>query len=172
LQPRLVFLVFTYTDEADNTRNVRYNEYFKPYYEVVDRQLVLRGTPVPESIHHFHQRHPWLLESYCARAAVRAYYTWTGPAAISVKSPTTAIVREMNAALASRGCTLALGFESRHADLSALAIEQDIPSVILVNDHVYQTHGRHWTPEGHALVSRKIIEFLDEHGLRDAPGGP
>ena len=38
--------------------------------------------------------------------------------------------------------------------------DNNIPFVDLSNSYVYPTNGRHWTPEGHALVSEKIYNYL------------
>ncbi len=41
-------------------------------------------------------------------------------------------------------------------------MDKKIPYLDLgvASEYTYPTHGHHWTPEGHTLVSKKIYEFL------------
>src|SRR5262249_42942938 len=49
-KPQVVFLLFcTETDHFDNSSNVRYGGYYKPYYTLAGNQLELHGVPVPRS---------------------------------------------------------------------------------------------------------------------------
>ena len=47
VRPDIVFLAFCGNDFGDNSVNAVYQGYFKPYFEVINNRLELKGLPVP-----------------------------------------------------------------------------------------------------------------------------
>jgi hypothetical protein len=79
-KPRVVFLLFcTDNDGDDNSTNVRYGGYYKPYYTFEGHRLHLHGVPVPRSEATFLKEHHRLARSYLVRLLARAYYKMVGP---------------------------------------------------------------------------------------------
>jgi len=160
--PRIVFLLFcTDNDDADNGRNVRYGVYYKPYFTVEGELLSLRGVPVPKSENYFFAQHTVLARSNWVRLFARVFFILTAPPDyVATRSPTQAILTDMQRYIRSKGGRLIVGLQSSYPELERFLKEQNIPHVDLTNPYRYPTQSNHWTPEGHSLVSNKIKEFL------------
>src|SRR6266540_2501554 len=161
-RPQIVFLVFCRdNDDEDNSRNVRYGVYYKPYFTVDGAGLSLRGVPVPKSENYFFSQHYLLAKSNWIRLFTRAYFILNAPADfVALRSPTQAIITDMQRFINSKGGRLIIGLQSSYAELETFLKDRGIPYVDLSNPYRYATQSRHWTPEGHAFVSDKIKEFL------------
>lgn len=163
-RPRVVFLVFcTYNDDYDNTTNTIGNgAYYKPYFEVSDQRLVLKGVPVPKSLTYYHRQHPLLARSYLVRLLVKAL----SPEIVrNIYPPTSAILGEMDDFLRQQGSRLVVGLLDRQPALELFMNNQGIPFIQLTGAERYATHGLHWTPNGHTTVSNKIYDYLFNAGL-------
>lgn len=161
--PDVVFLTFcTNNDEIDNSRNRRYGGYYKPYFTADGEELILRGTPVPESVNYFFSRHPTLRRSYTIRLIAKAYFKLTNPSFREVKNPTREILTLMNDYVQSKGSTFLVGLQDRHPALQRFFEEANIPYVDLsaANEFTFPTDGNHWTPAGHTMVSEFVYDFL------------
>jgi hypothetical protein len=172
-RPQIVFLLFDGdNDDDDNARNVRYGKYYKPYFTVDGAGLTLRGVPVPTSKDYFFARHPVLARSSLVRLIALPYFNSTAPPEyIARTSPTYAIVADMRRFIESRGARFIVGVQRANPELERFLKDQGIPYVVVTNRFTYPSQGRHWTPEGHAFVSQKILEFLDSgHYLQPAAG--
>jgi hypothetical protein len=170
-RPQIVFLVFCRdNDDEDNSRNVRYGVYYKPYFTVDGAGLSLRGVPVPKSENYFFSQHYVLAKSNWVRLFTRAYFILNAPADfVALRSPTQAIITDMQRFIDSKGGRLIIGLQSSYPELETFLKDRDIPYVDLSNSYSYTTQSRHWTPEGHAFVSDKIKEFLVKgHYLQSA----
>ena len=161
-RPQIVFVVFCRdNDDDDNSRNVRYGAYYKPYFTVDGGGLSLRGVPVPQSENYFFSRHNLLARSNGIRLLMRAYYILTAPPDyIALKPPTQAILADMQQFVKSKGGRLVVGLQSSYPELEQFLNKRSIPYVDLSNSYRYPTQSRHWTPEGHTFVSEKIKTFL------------
>ncbi|MEO7502929.1 MAG: SGNH/GDSL hydrolase family protein [Gemmatimonadaceae bacterium] len=162
-RPQIVFLVFDGdNDYDDNARNVRYGRYYKPYFTVDGVALRLRGVPVPKLENYFFAQHTLLARSSLVRVAARSYFNATSPPEyIARTSPTNAIIGSMHRFIESKGARFLVGVQRATPQLERFLNDQGIPYVELTNKFTYPSQGRHWTPEGHAFVSQKILEFLD-----------
>ena len=161
--PQIVFLIFcTDNDEDDNSRNERYGGYFKPYFEVQDGRVQLRGTPVPKTEKHFFQNHPTLTQWYWVRLLARVYFALTTPPHLNLNNPTTDILLHMQRFVHGRGGLFLVGLQTPHLKLATFLQEMKIPYIDFgaARAHTYPTMGHHWTPEGHTLVSDLTYEFL------------
>jgi hypothetical protein len=162
-RPQIVFLVFCRdNDEEDNTRNLRYTAYHKPYFTVNGAGLNLRGVPVPKSVRLFFSQHNWLAKSSWAKLFALAYFHRTAPRAyVAPTNPTHAILADMQRFIQSRHGQLLVGLQKPYPELEQFLRDQDIPYVDLSNPYVYPAGSHHWTPKGHTFVSEKIEKFLE-----------
>jgi hypothetical protein len=160
-RPRVVFLVYSVeTDDEDNSRNVRYGGYYKPYCTVVNDRLQLKGVPVPRSERAFWAEHPQLARSFLARLLARGYFALSAPKEVRVPSPTGAIIRTMQKFVESTGASFGVGLTASNPKIEEYLHYYGIRSVDLSTPLRYPNYGWHWTPEGHAFVCGKIDEFL------------
>lgn len=163
--PDIVLLVVSDNDDADSSTNVRYGGYHKPYYVVGDGGLELRGVPVPRSRHHALATHDTLARSYLVRGLARVWFRLVNPPAVTNPSPTQPLLVALRDFTAGRGAQLVVGLVNPKAELTAFLEREGIPHLPLDTPLVYPSHGRHWTPEGHAEVSARLHGFLESEGL-------
>ncbi len=165
-KPEIVFVVFgSGNDELDNSYNARYGGYFKPYFTADGDNLTLKGVPVPKSDEYFVAHHDMLAHSYWFRLLANGYFKVMGPARVRVNDPTRAIVMNMYRFVTSRGAKFIVGLHDVNPEFEKYLKENNIPYVDLTNAYTYPANGRHWTPEGHALVSERIYNFLMQGGF-------
>jgi hypothetical protein len=167
-KPDIVFLIFcSDNDMLDNSSNrIAYGEYYKPYFESVGDSLVLRGTPVPESVHFVYRNHPTLSRLYLFRALIRLHRHVITPHRF-VSDPTRPLIKAMRRYVEDRDAVFLVGLQQRMPSLETFLDRQNLPWVHLAGAPVYPANGHHWTPEGHALVSDIIYEFLDKEKYRN-----
>ena len=163
--PAIVFLIFGGgNDELDNSHNVRYGGYFKPYFIVNGDSLTLKGVPVPKAEQYVLAQHDILSHSYWFRLLTAGYFKCMGPASLEIKDPTRAIITHMHSFVKSRGAEFIVGLHDMGPELEKYLKDNNIPCVDLSNSYRYPANGRHWTPEGHTLVSERIYDFLMKGG--------
>lgn len=164
--PQIVFLVFCVdNDRDDNSSNIRYDGYYKPYFALSGEKLLARGSPVPQSQNHFFARHDLWARSRSLRLAAKAYFGLVNPPHVQLVDPTDAIIVSMNEFTKARGAQLVVGMTGRELRLESILDEQRIPYVDLTNSLRYlPRNGSHWTPEGHTFVSQRIHDFLRQRG--------
>jgi len=162
-KPRVVFLVFcTETDDDDNSSNVRYGGYYKPYCTVVSNRLTLNGIPVPRCERAWLAEHEVVSKSYLVRLLVRCWCKATDPPEIHNPNPTGAIIRDMQKFVSQKGATLLVGLTKANPRLEEFLTFFKVPFVELDTSLRYSEFGEHWTPEGHTFVCGKIEQFLLE----------
>jgi len=162
-QPRIVFLEFTTdNDEDDNSTDMRYGTYFKPYFKPDGDKLQLCGVPVPLSVNYFIAGRSLLSRSYLARLAVKAYLSHVYPPPASFANPTSTIIKNMHAFVSGRGATLLVGLQQPHPELEKFLRNEGIPFVQLATPLTFSDEGRHWTKDGHIFVSEKIYDFISK----------
>ena len=112
--PKIVFIVFCYdNDRLDNSMNIRYSNYYKPYYTIKNKELSIQGTPVPKSESHYFSEHPLLSRSYIIRLVIRSYFRQTNPELVLNEDPTHALYTEIKKFTDSKGAELMVGFQKR-----------------------------------------------------------
>lgn len=162
-RPRVVFLIFcTETDDLDNSTNVRYGGYYKPYCTVAGTRLELHGIPVPRGDRVWLSEHPRLAHSYLVRLLVRAYFKHKSPPVVQNPSPTGAILRDMQKYVQSKGAVFVVGLTDKNPKLEEFLGYFDIPFLDLSTSLRYPQpeFGMHWTAEGHSYVCDRIEQFL------------
>ena len=162
INPDVVVLFFcTDNDRKDNTSNVRYGRYRKPYFETAaDGTLQLKGQPVPKSLQLLIKeswlvRHLWL-----ARAAALAGVEISAPP-VDVPDPTEHLVGKIHDFVAAHGVKLLVALQSTDDRLIARLKADHIPHVAFDGAPAYGIqYGSHFTPEGHELASRRLLDLI------------
>jgi hypothetical protein len=170
-KPDIVFLLIGGNDHYDVIANKRHLGYYKPYFELEDGLLKLKGVPVPKSVYYYFADYPTIFSySYTMRGLAKICSRLFLPQEKFVPNPIFYILHEMKTFVESNGATLYVGLiDDKHYDeLLQFLNTQGIDNVDLRNDYRYVSHGRHWTPFGHSVVSGKIMDFLYEKAM----GGP
>ncbi|MBI5075989.1 MAG: SGNH/GDSL hydrolase family protein [Nitrospirae bacterium] len=167
-RPEIVFLVYcSDNDETDNSSNsIGSGAYYKPFYEMDERGMELRGVPVPVSLTYFARQHPTLARSYIVRLLIKAF----SPAPVHVPNPTSALIRTLNEFVAQKGSLLLVGLIQPHEELEGVMRRAGIPYMQLDGAERYPANGLHWTPAGHTAVSDAIYGFLKKEGFLPPAG--
>jgi len=162
-KPEIVFLTFCAdNDRLDNSMNLRYINYYKPYYEIEDGQLNIKGQPVPTSAVHWFTEHPFWSNFYLIRMSVNAWYKNRSPDQLVNDDPTHHILNAMDTYVRERGATLVIGLQKLDDPLIAFLTLHGIPFLDLSNDMVFSFSGNHWTADGHREVASRINAFIQD----------
>ncbi len=160
-KPKVVFLLFCVdNDHEDNSTNVRYGGYYKPYCTVEGNRLRLHGVPVPRGERVWLVDHPRLGRSFVVRLLARAWFQRLAPPVLHNPNPTGAILWDLQKYCRSKGAMLVMGLTMSDPNLESFLRQIRIPYVDLTTKLRYKSFGAHWTPEGHTYVCQKIEEFL------------
>jgi lysophospholipase L1-like esterase len=169
VSPDVVVLMYcTGNDRLDNSANMRNGGYYKPYLvRAPDGAWRFAGQPVPWSRHVYFRddalvRHLWL-----ARAAVTGFVQLRHPA-LDVPDPTEQLVGMMRDRVAARGAKFVVGLQYHEPQIEAFLRARGIPFAAFDGAPTYQDDGNHWTPEGHALVARRLMPLLAAAGVGGA----
>ena len=145
---------------------MRQNGYFKPYFVYEAGALRLHGSPVRMSTNHvmvdFEKDHPILARSQILTWAAilrgrRDYKRRTH----EVEDPTYHILDAMKTFLLERGSKLVVGSIDSYPGMAEKMAGMEIAYLDLGNGFRYESHGNHWTPEGHDFAAASIMAFLD-----------
>jgi hypothetical protein len=160
-KPRVVFLVFCVeTDHDDNSTNVRYNGYYKPYFVLQDGRVRLDGVPVPQSEKVFLAEHNVMAASHLVRLLARGYFKLVQTPEVRIADPTVAILQGMHDYVRSKGAVFCVGLTRRDPAVEEVLQKRQIPWVDLSTSLRYPGFGNHWTPEGHSFVCERIEAFI------------
>ena len=163
VRPSVVVLFFcTDNDRMDNTSNLRYDRYRKPYFVTgADGSLVLKGQPVPRSLQLMIKdtwlvRHVWL-----ARVAALAYAEISSPG-FSLPDPTEHLISNIHDFVSAHDAKLLVAMQSTDDRLISHLQAEQIPFVAFDGAAAYGSqYGGHFTPEGHKLAARRLRELLE-----------
>jgi lysophospholipase L1-like esterase len=169
LEPNIVVVIVSENDALDNSTNVRYHGYFKPYFVEEGGVIRLRGVPVPRSENYFYAAHPWLARAFVLRALVAIVAGALAPQAVAAPDPTEQILLAMRQFVEARGATFVVAFQRSQEVLAARLSAEGHLTVNLDNPHRYPNFGEHWTPEGHEVASSRLYEALARSGALDHP---
>ncbi len=169
IKPAVVVLVFcTDNDRLDNSSNIRYEGYQKPYFDIgADGHPVLKGQPVPLSRQQYF-KDAWLVRNLMlARIAASVYLKFMHPV-IFVPDPSEKLVSMIRAFVEGNGAKFFVAMQGRDDGLARYLEQNRISFVSLDGAAVYPGDGTggHWTPKGQAFVSERIFNLLAEHGIR------
>ncbi|MDH6263328.1 SGNH/GDSL hydrolase family protein [Bradyrhizobium sp. BR13661] len=173
VKPAIVVLIFcTGNDRDDNSTNIVYEGYQKPYFErTADGSLALRGQPVPKSRLQAIKEDWWVRNSWLVRLANAVYLKLRYPK-ITVPDPTDRLVDMIRDYVESHGAKFLVGMQTTDADLVRHLEAEHVPFVTFDGAGAYPGlgTGEHWTPEGHKLVAERLLGLLQaNHVIEQAP---
>ena len=168
IEPAVVMLIFcTDNDRQDNSTNIRYEGYQKPYFATApDGSLVLSGQPVPASRLQA-IREVWLVRHlWLARLASAVYLKLRHPMLV-VPDPTERLVGQLRDFVQARGARFLVGLQYRDPELMRYLEAERIPFVGFDGAEFYPgaAEGAHWTPDGHKLVAERVLRLLSDNGI-------
>jgi len=171
IEPAVVVLIFcTQNDRQDNSTNIRYEGYQKPYFATApDGSLVLSGQPVPTSRLQA-IREVWLVRHlWLARLASAVYLKLRHPMLV-VPDPTERLVGQLRDFVQARGARFLVGLQYRDPELMRYLQAERIPFVSFDGAEFYPgaAEGTHWTPDGHKLVAERVLGLLSDNGIVEA----
>lgn len=163
VRPAVVVLFFcTDNDRLDNTSNLRYDRYRKPYFVTgSDGGLALKGQPVPRSLQLMIKdtwlvRHVWL-----ARVAALAYAEISSPG-FSLPDPTERLISKIHDFVSAHDAKLLVTLQSTDERMVSHLKSERIPFVTLDGAAAFGSqYGSHFTPEGHEFAARRMLDLLD-----------
>src|SRR5436190_7932097 len=156
VKPAVVVLIFcTDNDRDDNSSNIRYEGYQKPYFMTsADGSLALAGQPVPKSRLQAIKEDWWVRHSWLVRLGNAVYLKLRHPA-VRVPDPTEKLVDKIRQFVETNGARFFVGLQASDAALIRHLEAARIPYVSFDGAAAYpgESLGAHWTPEGHKLVA-------------------
>lgn len=168
VRPDVVVLIYcSDNDRFDNTSNMRYDGYYKPYLaQAADGRWRFRGQPVPKSRRVYFVDDRLVRNSWLARVAVSAWVQASVPR-ITVPDPTERLVAMMRDFAAARGARLLVGVQSREHDprIGPFLDAQGIPNTSFDGAESFDDFGYHWTPKGQAYVADALLALLARSGI-------
>ena len=160
VKPAVVVLIFcTDNDRADNSTNIRYEGYQKPYFVTgADGTLELAGQPVPKSRLQAIKEDWWVRHSWLARLANAVYLKLKHPVLL-VPDPTERLVDKIRQFVEANGARFLVGLQKTDATLVGHLKAAGVPYVTFDGADAYPgaSVGHHWTPEGHKLVAERLL---------------
>jgi hypothetical protein len=172
IQPAVVVLIFcTQNDRLDNSTNIRYEGYQKPYFEIAgDGALELRNVPVPKSRLQYIREDWWVRNLWLGRLVTASYVGVRYPL-VTVPDPTERLVSKMREFVEANGAKFLVGLQYRDEQLIRHLEASKIPFVTFDGADYYRGEGAgaHWTPEGHKFVAGRVLKLLSENNIVRAP---
>jgi hypothetical protein len=167
VEPAVVVLIFcTLNDRLDNSTNIRYEGYLKPYFATApDGTLALHGQPVPKSRAQY-IKEDWLVQHlWLARLAVASYVGIRHPLRF-VPDPTERLVGKIRDFVTGNGAKFLVGLQLGDLALIRYLRANEIRFVSFDGAAAYPDwSGSHWTPEGHRLVAERLLGLLSANNI-------
>jgi lysophospholipase L1-like esterase len=173
IQPAVVVLIFcTQNDRQDNSTNIRYEGYQKPYFATAaDGSLALRGQPVPKSRLQVIREDPLVRHLWLARLVSAVTLKVRHPQ-LSVPDPTERLVGKLRDFVQAKGGKFLVGLQYRDPELMRYLEAERIPFVSFDGADFYPgaAAGTHWTPDGHKLVAERVLGLLSKNHIVEGGG--
>ena len=174
VKPAVVVLIFcSQNDRLDNSTNIRYEGYQKPYFATAaDGSLVLSGQPVPKSRQQYFQEDWWVRNLWLARLVADVYVMLRHPL-LNVPDPTERLVSKIRDFVEANGARFLVGLQYRDDRLIRHLEANRIPFVNFEGAGFYpgEGAGAHWTPEGHKVVAERVLGLLTDNGVVQGQNG-
>lgn len=168
VKPAVVVLMFcTNNDRDDNSTNIRYEGYQKPYFATsADGSLVLKGQPVPTSLLQAIRESWWVNHSWLVRLGSAVYLRFMYPK-VEVPDPTEKLVDKIKEFVEANGGRFLVGLQTTDDSLARHLQATHVPFVAFDGADVYPgaASGGHWTPEGQKFVADKLYGLLSANGV-------
>lgn len=163
VKPAIVVLVFcTMNDRGDNSTNIRYEGYHKPYFVTApDGSLELEGQPVPLSRLQYINEVWWVRNIWLGRLANAVYLKVRYPK-LDVPDPTERLIDAIAEFVSANGAKFFVGLQATDDKLISHLQARKIPFVNLEGAPFYPgaAVGGHWTPEGQKVVADRLYDLL------------
>jgi hypothetical protein len=157
----VVLVVLPANDREDNSTNLRYEGYYKPYFVMNDGRLQAKGIPVPRSPNYYRLQWPLLFRSHFFSAGLGLYFRTIQPE-IHNPDPTLSLLAAMRDFLQSRGARFMIGLIDGDPEIEAFCRAAKIDCLNLENSFRDPANGGHWTAPGHSAVCRVLYPRLAE----------
>ncbi|QAU44526.1 SGNH/GDSL hydrolase family protein [Bradyrhizobium guangzhouense] len=168
VKPAIVVLIFcTNNDREDNSTNIRYEGYHKPYFTTAaDGVLVLQGQPVPTSRLQTIRENWWVNHVWLLRLANAVYLKLMYPK-VQVPDPTERLIDKIKEFVETNGARFLVGLQATDESLVRHLQATHVPFVTFDGADAYPgaASGAHWTPEGHKFVAEKLYGLLSANGV-------
>lgn len=168
VRPAVVVLVFcTQNDRQDNSTNIRYEGYQKPYFATApDGSLILQGQPVPKSRLQY-IKEDWLVRNLWLARLVATIYVKLRYPLLYVPDPTERLVSKIRDFVETNGAKFLVGLQYGDPALIRYLRANRIPFVTFDGAPFYPGAGAgsHWTPDGHKLVAERVLGLLSENNI-------
>jgi hypothetical protein len=172
VKPAVVVLIFcTDNDRDDNSTNIRYEGYQKPYFTIAaDGSLALNGQPVPKSRLQAIKEDWWVRHFWLVRLANAVYLKIRYPK-LTVPDPTLRLIDAIQVFVETNGAKFLVGMQSTDPDLVRHLKERHVPFAAFDGADAYPGAGLggHWTPAGQKFVAGRVMELLADNHVIDAP---
>ena len=142
MKPAVVVLIFcTDNDRQDNSSNIRYEGYQKPYFATApDGSLLLSGQPVPKSRLQAMKEDWWVRHSWLVRLANAVYLKLRHPA-LRVPDPTERLIDKIREFAEANGAKFLVGLQANDAALTRHLEARAIPFVTFDGADAYPGEG-------------------------------
>ncbi len=163
VRPAVVVLFFcTDNDRLDNTSNLRYDRYRKPYFVIdADGTLALKGQPVPRSLQLMIKDSRLVRQVWLARVAALAYTEISSPG-FSLPDPTERLISKIHDFVSAHDAKLLVALQSTDKRMVSHLKSERIPFVTLDGAAAFGSqYGHHFTPEGHEFAARRVLDLLN-----------
>jgi hypothetical protein len=174
VRPAVVVLIFcTQNDREDNSTNIRYEGYQKPYFATAqDGSLVLQGQPVPKSRLQY-IKEDWLVRNLWLARLVATIYVRVRYPLLYVPDPTERLVSKIRDFVEANGAKFLVGLQYIDPDLIRHLQANRIAFTSFDGAAFYPgaSAGSHWTPEGHKLVAERVLGLLAENNIVQGEAG-
>ena len=168
VRPAVVVLVFcTQNDRQDNSTNIRYEGYQKPYFATApDGSLILQGQPVPKSRLQY-IKEDWLVRNLWLARLVATIYVKLRYPLLYVPDPTERLVSKIRDFVETNGAKFLVGLQYSDPVLIRYLQANRIPFATFDGAPFYPGAGAgsHWTPDGHKLVAERVLGLLSENNI-------
>src|SRR5205807_9451633 len=148
VEPAVVVLIFcTQNDRLDNSTNIRYEGYQKPYFEIAsDGALIQSEQPVPISRLQYIKEN-WLVRNLWLARLVTSIYVKLKHPLLFVPDPTERLVGKIREFVEANGAKFLVGIQYRDEELVRYLQSSHIPYVMLDGAQSYpgSAAGSHWT---------------------------
>jgi len=163
-KPEIVILVVHSNDNEDNSTNIRWH-YRKPYYQLSNDSLVLKGQPVPTSFNYQAHQYPILFKSKLFQGLVVLYNKFTKPNHVILPDITEELISEFNQYVTSNGSKLLVVFTyDTETKIQKYLTYKEIHHLFAPTHLKFIDYGQHWTVEGHQYIGELIVKRLRQLG--------
>ena len=170
LRPDVIILLFNRTDYQDNSTNVNYHYYYKPYFTFDDsKKLKLAGVPVGKSIIFYYAKMPVLVRrlfegSYLFKGIFKFVMTrFYQPSHFS--DPSLRLIIAFKNLSSDLSANFLLASVDKNRSLSEFSRENDI-AFLEINCPDEYFIGGHWNAQGNKCAAEKFEKIISQLNIK------